>query len=260
VSSLVDSFGITNFNQLYNMSTHATEEDLDKYFSQTEKHLEIDRVLACFKLDPFAILELPYSKPDPKTIKMAYRKKSLMIHPDKVKHEHAQDAFALIKKAESELTDEARLKFLLTVIEEARVEVLRDNGHKVKTEVVVNAPTMTENTEGGAPRLKASLDSITIVDEKEYPYLQTSQGQAQVKEKMKEILIEMELRKRRQMKKEMEAEGAEKRKAEQVVNERKRKQEDAKQWEASRDTRVNSWRDFQKKGGKKVKKIRKSGL
>ncbi|KAI9365606.1 hypothetical protein BD770DRAFT_336015, partial [Pilaira anomala] len=157
-----------------------------------------------------------------------------MIHPDKVKHEHAQDAFAILKKAESELNDEAKLKFLLTVIEEARVEVLH------------------------GPRLKASLDSITVVDEKEYPYLQTTQGQAQVKEKMKEILIEMELRKRRQMKKEMEAEGAEKRKAEEVVNERKRKAEDAKQWEASRDTRVNSWRDFQKKGGKKVKKIRKS--
>lgn len=241
------------------MSTIATEEDLDKYFSTTEKHIEIDRVLSCFKLDPFGILELPYTKPDPKAIKMAYRKKSLMIHPDKVKHDRAQDAFALLKKAESELTDEARLKFLLTVIEEARVEVLRDNGHKVKTEVIVNAPTMVEDKEGGS-KLKASLDSVTVVDEKEYPHLQTSKGQEQVKEKMKEILIEMELRKRRQMKKEMEAEGAEKRKAEEVVNERKRKAEDAKQWEASRDTRVNSWRDFQKKGGKKVKKIRKSGL
>ncbi|KAI8079324.1 hypothetical protein BDF21DRAFT_438739 [Thamnidium elegans] len=213
----------------------STEQDLDKYFSATEKHVEIERA-----------------------IKVAYRKKSLMIHPDKVKHDHAQDAFAILKKAESELNDEARLKFLLTVIEEARVEVLRENGHKVKTEVVVNAPTMTTDADG--PRLKASLDSITVVDEKEYPYLQTPKGQSQVKEKMKEILIEMELRKRRQMKKEMEAEGAEKRKAEEVVNERKRKAEDAKQWEASRDTRVNSWRDFQKKGGKKVKKIRKSGL
>jgi DnaJ family protein C protein 8 len=243
------------------MSAIATEEDLDKYFSTTEKHMEIDRVLACFKLDPFGILELPYTKPEPKSIKVAYRKKSLMIHPDKVKHERAQDAFALLKKAESELTDDAKLKFLLTVIEEARVEVLRDNGHKVKTEVIVNAPTMTQDTEGdGTPRLKASLDSKTVVDEKEYPYLQTPKGQGQVKEKMKEILIEMELRKRRQIKKEMEAEGSVKRKAEEVVNERKRKAEDAKQWEASRDTRVNSWRDFQKKGGKKVKKIRKSGL
>ncbi|KAI8976455.1 hypothetical protein BDB01DRAFT_802923 [Pilobolus umbonatus] len=238
------------------MST--STDDLDKYFSQTEKELEIERVMGCFKLDPFAILELPYTKPDPKSIKVAYRKKSLMIHPDKVKHEKAQDAFALLKKAESELTDENRLKFLLTVIEEARVEVLRDNGFKVKTEVIVNPPVMTEDGDG--PRLKASLDSVTIVDEKEYPYLLTQKGQTEVKSKMKEILIEMELRRRRLLKKEMEAEGAEKRKAEEAVKDRKRKAEDAKQWEDSRDKRVSSWRDFQKKGGKKIKKIKKSGL
>lgn len=238
------------------MST--STDDLDKYFSQTEKELEIERVMSCFKLDPFAILELPYSKPEPKAVKIAYRKKSLMIHPDKVKHEKAQDAFALLKKAESELSDENRLKFLLTVIEEARVEVLRDNGFKVKTEVVIHPPTMTEDGDG--PRLKASLDSVTIVDENEYPYLLTPKGQAEVKLKMKEILIEMELRRRRLLKKEMEAEGAEKRKAEEAVKDRKRKAEDAKQWEDSRDKRVNSWRDFQKKGGKKLKKIKKSGL
>ncbi|CEG84126.1 hypothetical protein RMATCC62417_17973 [Rhizopus microsporus] len=70
----------------------------------------------------------------------------------------------------------------------------------------------------------------------------------------------MELRKRRQLKKEMEAEGAEKKKAEEAALDRKRKAEDDKKWEESRDTRVNSWRDFQKKGGRKVKKLRKSGL
>ncbi|KAI8886507.1 hypothetical protein K501DRAFT_58913 [Backusella circina FSU 941] len=234
----------------------SADEDLDKYFSQSEKQLEIERVLGCFKLDPFGILELPYRKPDPKSIKVAYRKKSLMIHPDKVKHEKSQDAFAMLKKAESELSDENRLKFLLTVIEEARVEALRENGYKVKTEVVVNPPIMdTEKNE-----LKASLDSITILDEKEYPFLQTPKGQTAVKDKMKEILIEMELRKRRMLKKEMEAEGAEKRKAEEAVKDRKRKAEEAKQWEDTRDKRVNSWRDFQKKGGKKVKKVKKSGL
>ncbi|KAI8082495.1 uncharacterized protein B0P05DRAFT_508268 [Gilbertella persicaria] len=225
------------------MSTLATEEDLDKYFSQTEKQIEIDRVLSCFKLDPFSILELPYSKPDPKAIKIAYRKKSLMIHPDKVKHERAQDAFALLKKAESELTDETRLGFLMTVIEEARVEVLRDNGFKVKTQAAAEGD-----------------DIKSITDEKEYPYLQTPEGQAKVKEKVKEILFEMELRRRKQLKKEMEAQGEEKRKVEEMAKERKRKAEESKQWEASRDNRVNSWRDFQKKGGKKVKKLRKSGL
>lgn len=236
-----------------------TEEEIDRYFSQSEKIVEIERILSCFKLDPFAILELPYEKPDPKTIRSVYRKKSLMIHPDKIKHEKAQDAFALLKKAESEVTDEKKLQFFLTVIEEARVEVLRDNGQKIKTRVIVNAPTMTLNAEGQS-ELKASLDSRTVLDEKEYPFLQTPEGQAKVRQKMREILIEMELRKRRQMKKELEAEGSEKRKAEEVVKERKRKADDAKEWEESRDKRVNSWRDFQKKSTKKVKKMKKSGM
>ncbi|KAI7902873.1 uncharacterized protein BX663DRAFT_531040 [Cokeromyces recurvatus] len=243
------------------MSAITSDEDLDRYFSQSEKHLEIERVLSCFKLDPFAIFELPYTKPEPKTIKAIYRRKSLMIHPDKVQHEKAEEAFSLLKKAESELNDEERLKFLLTVIEEARVEVLRENGYKVKTGVVVKPPTIISSTEeGDKPRLKATLESVTVVDEQQYPFLQTSEGQKQIKEKIKQILIEMELRKRRQLKKEMEAEGAEKRKAEEAQKEKKRKAEDAKEWEDSRDRRVNSWRDFQKKGGKKVKKIRKSGL
>lgn len=54
--------------------------------------------------------------------------------------------------------------------------------------------------------------------------------------------------------------GAEKRKAEEEAKIRKRKQEEMKQWEATRDQRVNSWRDFQKKGGKKIKKVKRSGL
>ncbi|OAD72156.1 hypothetical protein PHYBLDRAFT_101552, partial [Phycomyces blakesleeanus NRRL 1555(-)] len=205
-----------------------TDLDLDRYFSQAEKQLEIERVLQCFKLDPFAILELPYNRPEIKAIKASYRKKSLMIHPDKVKHERAEEAFGMLKKAESELNDETRMKFLLTVIEEAKVEALRANGHK----------------------------SATVVDDQNYPFLQTRDGQTAVREKVKEILIEMELRRRRMLKKELEAEGVVARKAEEAVVDRKRKAEEAKQWEASRDTRVNSWRDFQKKGGKKVKKVK----
>lgn len=54
--------------------------------------------------------------------------------------------------------------------------------------------------------------------------------------------------------------GAEARRAEEETQRRKRKQEEAKQWEATRDQRVNSWRDFQRKGGRKVKKVKRSGL
>ncbi|KAI9320417.1 hypothetical protein BX666DRAFT_1907849 [Dichotomocladium elegans] len=243
------------------------DQDLERYFSQSEKQLEIDRVLNCFKLDPFSILELPYEKPNAKTLKMQYRKKSLMIHPDKVKHERAQEAFALLKKAESELEDEARLKLLLNVIEEAKVEALRGAGYKVKTQVVasVQENDKQQSAATSAPqeeyeRKKMVIESATSVDSDEYPFLKTQEGREAVRAKVKEILIEMELRRRRQLKKEMEAEGAEARRAEEESKLKKRKHEEQKQWEATRDQRVNSWRDFQKKGGKKVKKVKRSGL
>lgn len=184
-----------------------SDPDLERYVSQSEKQLEIERVLQCFKLDPFAILELPYAKPDAKAVKMQYRKKSLMIHPDKIKHERAEEAFAMLKKAESELSDEARVKFLMSVIEEAKVEALRANGYKVKTQVVMTT-TMTENS-NSEERPKVVAESATAVNEDQYPFLKSEQGQQAVRAKVKEILIEMELRRRRQLKKEMEAEGKE---------------------------------------------------
>ncbi|KAI9267991.1 hypothetical protein BDA99DRAFT_504567 [Phascolomyces articulosus] len=211
---------------------------------------------------------------------MQYRKKSLMIHPDKVKHDRAQEAFAMLKKAESELNDETRVKFLMSVIEEAKVEALRLHGFKVKTQVVATTTdTMKQQEdqeqeqkeeekedgeeEGSSTthkRKKTVIESATVVDADQYPFLKTPNGQEAVRAKVKEILIEMELRRRRQLKKEMEAEGAEARKAEEQAETRKRQREEQKQWEATRDQRVNSWRDFQKKGGRKVKKVKKSGL
>ncbi|CAO3608317.1 unnamed protein product [Cunninghamella echinulata] len=75
------------------MSNKLTEDDLDKYLLQSEKQLEIDCVMRCFKLDPFSILELPYTKlPTTKDIKMAY-----------LQHKDAQEAFAKLKKAETDL-------------------------------------------------------------------------------------------------------------------------------------------------------------
>ncbi|KAI7878135.1 hypothetical protein K492DRAFT_238722 [Lichtheimia hyalospora FSU 10163] len=246
------------------------DQDLERYFSQSEKQLEIDRVLQCFKLDPFSILDLPYERLDSKTVKLQYRRKSLMIHPDKVKHDRAEEAFALLKKAELELQDETRVKHLLSIVEEAKVEVLRENGYKVKTQVVATAlnseaqrASEAEENKMDKPnseRSKIVIESATSVNTEQYPFLKKREGRDAVRAKVKEILFEMELRRRRQVKKEMEAEGAEARRAEEETQRRKRKQEEAKQWEATRDQRVNSWRDFQKKGGRKVKKVKRSGL
>ncbi|KAG0326182.1 hypothetical protein BG000_001502, partial [Podila horticola] len=187
---------------------HMADLDIDRFLeveaSAIQKDAEVERIMACFKLDPFDILELDVDCLD-KDIKVAYRKKSLMIHPDKVQHPLARDAFDLLKKAETDLMDPARRSFLISIIDEAKFETL-------------------------------------------------------VKQKTKDLLIEVELRKRKLMKKEMEAEGEVARKQDEVMTERKRKQEAQKVWEDSRDDRVHSWRNFQagKTSGGKIKKKKPS--
>lgn len=53
--------------------------DIDRFLeveaSAIQKDAEVERIMACFKLDPFDILELDVGCLD-KDIKMAYRKKS----------------------------------------------------------------------------------------------------------------------------------------------------------------------------------------
>jgi len=58
------------------------------------------------------------------------------------------------------------------------------------------------------------------------------------------------------MKVQMQEEGKAQQKEDDEIAERKRKREHEKEWEATRDQRIGSWRDFQKKDGgdKKGKK------
>ncbi|RKP08596.1 hypothetical protein THASP1DRAFT_11048, partial [Thamnocephalis sphaerospora] len=198
------------------------EKKLEAYLqneaTQFQRDQEVERVLACFKLDPFTMLELPYECTE-KDIKMAYRRKSLLIHPDKAKHPRAQEAFDLLKKAETDMNDEKRRPWLLQLVGEAR--------HNVYT----------------ARNVKPGTD----------PSLEATQAfKDEVRAQLKAILIEEELRRRRLLKREMELEGEAARKVEEVGQQRKRKKEQDKAWEDTRDSRVGNWRDFLA-GGKSKK-------
>lgn len=63
------------------------------------------------------------------------------------------------------------------------------------------------------------------------------------------------------MKAQMQEEGREQRKQDEEMDVRKRKREHEQNWEASRETRIGSWRDFQgKKGGAEGDKKKKKKL
>lgn len=62
------------------------------------------RVLGAFKLNPYEVLGITLtSATDPDAInsmvKKAYRTKSLLLHPDKLKHARGPESFDVLKKA-----------------------------------------------------------------------------------------------------------------------------------------------------------------
>lgn len=190
---------------------------------------EIDRILKAFRLDAYAVLDLQPGVPE-SDIKICYRKKSLLIHPDKTKNPQAPDAFDRLKKAQTELMDEKHRERLDEAIADARMLLIREN--------------------------KWTVDSEE---------LKTADFAKKWRERTRLVLVDNEHRRRRQMKAQMQEEGREQRKQDEELDQRKRKREHEQDWEATRDKRIDSWRQFQKGrssgsgDGKKKKKMKPIG-
>lgn len=163
-----------------------------------------------FKLNAYAVLDLIPGVPE-SDIKLCYRKKSLLIHPDKTKNPSAPDAFDRLKKAQTTLLDEKERERLDEAIADARMLIIRER--------------------------KWTVDSPELKEDK---FLRRDWP-----EKAKAVLVDNEMRRRRQLKAQMQDEGRQQRKEEEELAERKRKRESEQSWEQSREQRIGSWRTFQ---------------
>lgn len=181
---------------------------------EMDKDAEIDRIRSVFSLNAYAVLDLQPGVPE-SDIKKVYRAKSLLIHPDKTKNELAPDAFDRLKKAQTVLLDEKLRAELDEYIADARMLVMREK-------------------------------KLTADDEE----TRGEEFAKEWREKVTWVIRDEEMRKQRQMKAAMREEGRAQRKEDEEAKERKRKREHEEAWEKTRDTRINSWRDFQ--GGKKA--------
>ncbi|KAG8748155.1 hypothetical protein FRC10_008888 [Ceratobasidium sp. 414] len=221
--------------------------DLDKLLAREatafQRGIEVERILKAFKLSPYELLGLDMGA-TPTDIKKRYRQLSLFIHPDKTTHPRATDAFDLLKKAEAELSDQAKRDELDAVMLEARAQTLKAN----------SLPVGASDTD---PRVLALVPSF----------------KDQVRAKAKDILIDEEVRRRKAIKMNLANEGLEARRKEEEVTAKKRKAEEDVRWEgmypksvilkwtkfigtlaATREQRVDSWRSFNT--GKKKKKTK----
>ncbi|MCJ1451578.1 hypothetical protein MMC28_001918 [Mycoblastus sanguinarius] len=207
---------------------------LEKEASEFNKDAEIDRILKAFKLDAYAVLDLQPGVPESE-IKLYYRKKSLLIHPDKTSNPRAPDAFDRLKKAQTELMDEKTRLRLDECIADARTLLMRDR------KLTVDSPEVKSPDQ----EFKEAWRRKTV-----------------------EVLVDSEQRRRKQVKAQMQEEGREQRKQDEELEGRKRRREHEVAWEQTREGRIGSWRDFQQgaktsgkedTGGKKKKKLKVLG-
>ncbi|KAI1610772.1 hypothetical protein EDD37DRAFT_650377 [Exophiala viscosa] len=196
---------------------------LEKEAKEYDKDAEIDRILKAFKLDAYAVLDLQPGVPE-SDIKIVYRKKSLLIHPDKSTNPQAPEAFDRLKKAQTALLDEKQREHLDECIADARQLLIRQHKYTVDSEE-----------------------------------LKTEEFKQEWRKKTVEVLIDAEARRRRQIKAKMQEEGREQAKEDAEIEARKRKRDHEKKWEDTREQRIGSWRDFQKgvKNGEDSKKKKK---
>ncbi|KAF8740100.1 hypothetical protein AX14_008728 [Amanita brunnescens Koide BX004] len=206
------------------------DDDLEKLLSREasafQREVEVERILKAFKLNPYDIIDISESA-TPEEIKKKYKQISLFIHPDKCPHPRAPEAFDLLKKAESDLSDKAKREELDAVINQARILVLK----------ALSLPTTTLDSD---PQLKGIDPPFRV----------------RMRAQSKELLIEEEVRRRKAIKMNLANEGLEAKKKDEEVAAKKRKAEDDKVWEETREQRVDSWRSFSNQSSKKKKKTK----
>ncbi len=204
----------------------------------------VNAVLGAFKLNPFEALALRFDAP-PEAVRRAYRQVSLAVHPDKCAHPRAKDAFEAAGAAQKELLDERRRAKLDFFLNHAREEVRKEWAKAAKRDVAARAAALA--AEGGAADVAAAWEA-------------GEEFHAAWKAKARDVLARAEWRRRKMAVRiaEEEARGKEEYVAEKAAAKRKRDEEKA--WETTRDERVGSWRAFAAgKGGGKKKKSAKGG-
>ncbi|KAI8593973.1 hypothetical protein BDZ88DRAFT_402157 [Geranomyces variabilis] len=218
------------------MAKDEDDFDVDTYLrleaTSFNQDTEVERILRMQGItrNPLEILDHPPSvyltlKIEERAIKMAFRKKSLLLHPDKCKHPRAQDSFEILKKAETEVMDKAKHPGLLGFVRDARDTVFRKRNISLAS------------AEEDNPKYPALLADGALIEE--------------IKIEARKMFTEDTTRLQLRMKNEFDRRATE---AEEKLTERKRKAEHDKAWEETREERVGSWRNFVKKGGKKKAK------
>ena len=226
------------------MSSEAAFNSFYKDLKATEKadsvltpKQQIERLLrpgsTYRNLNPYEVLQIDPELPI-EDIRKKYRRLSILVHPDKNQDDpdRAQAAFDAVKKAYALLDDEKTRKKCFELVEEARGRTQQNMQEKRKKII----------KEVKAKGLKPEGDNIKIEEDNPEAYKNA------VHILTMKLFADLE-RRRRQLETKASEEAAKKRETELAAEERKNvEKEFAKNWEESRQGRVDSWLSF--KSGK----------
>ncbi|KAJ8273078.1 hypothetical protein GJAV_G00097150 [Gymnothorax javanicus] len=208
-------------------------KQIEKRDSVLTPKQQIERLLrpgsSYFNLNPFEVLQIDPDVTD-EEIKKRFRQLSILVHPDKNQDDpdRAQKAFEAVDKAYKLLLDQDQKKRAVDVIHAGREYV----EHMMKEK-----------------RKQLKKEGKPIIVEEDDPEVFR---QAVYKQTMK-LFAELEIKRKEREAKEMHERKRQREEEIETQEKAKREREWQKNFEETRDGRVDSWRNFQAKGKKKEK-------
>ncbi|KAL7858551.1 hypothetical protein AOLI_G00186530 [Acnodon oligacanthus] len=211
-------------------------KQIEKRDSVLTSKQQIDRLLrpgsSYFNLNPFEVLQIDPDATD-EELKKRFRQLSILVHPDKNQDDpdRAQQAFEAVDKAYKLLLDAEQKKRIIDVIHAGKEYVEHMMSQKKKQLKKDGKPTFIEEDDPEVFR------------------------QAVYKQTMK-LFAELEIKRKEREAKEMHERKRQREEEIETQEKAKREREWQKNFEETRDGRVDSWRNFQAKG--KTKKEKKN--
>ena len=175
---------------------------------------------------------------DERLVKLQYRKKSLLVHPDKCSLQGAINCFDLLKKAQDALLDAGKQKMLLGFMMDARATVMQ--------RLRIDIPTTTTGSNPFALPM-ANKDALKL--QTNHPLL-SSQILDETRRLMRDLQRRDQLKLQNDVERKLDA-------AEKQATDRKAESAELKTWEDTRDGRIDNWRQFKHSQGVQKKKKKK---
>lgn len=196
--------------------------DLDKTLSMAEqasvRDQEISRIIGCNEEDYFAIMDImPHDLlQNDSVLKKMFRKKSLLIHPDKSDNKEAPKAFDLLRKANDTLA--------------------------------IDLTNSDDNDIHSSSNKQRLLDIYRHVESSNAKDIKT------IRKQVSDILFEESRIDDLEVKAKQKREAKQREEEDKRREDMKLKRETAANWEDQRESRVANWRAFVNKVDKKKKK------